>query len=248
MRSVLQTIEQMHQQMHAVSQEKVQSRKPVAEALRLIIEQIKDVRLQGRLGAVGIGPFKEHLDGTRFGPEFVNPYWYYLTMLKENPSIQFLSMPLHGDLHADNVQIESGGTPHLIDWGNAGIGHSALDYALLETSIWAHCLPFDFLLTEIKDVLNAIPSPGEIGAESVASQLNEDNPMTRCSTVVRRIRSQVGDFLDNPKDFQYALGLLACSIQQLQYEDANLRSMLVIGHHAALLLDETWGFLQHSHQ
>jgi len=214
----------------------------------LIVEQVKDQKLQARLGAVSIGPFKEYLDEVRFGVKLINPYWYFLTMMKENPSIKFFSMPLHGDLHADNIQVESNGTPHLIDWGNAGTGHSALDYGMLETSIWAHCLPLDFLLTEICDVLEHIPLPGQADHTGHVVDIGDGDPLVRCSALVQRIRNRVCDFLDEPRDFQYALGLFVCSVQQLQYEDANLRSMLVLGDSAARILDEVWGFLPPANQ
>lgn len=215
----------------------------VMEAVKVVAEQIKIDRLAHRLSVVGITGAEPHLV-SKFQIELIDPYWYFLKMREEKPGIKYYSQPLHGDLHTDNIQIDSDGVTHLIDW-NYDVGHSSLDYAFLETSVWAHCASHDFLIQDLDQVLTDLPFPGDAApAENNVGTL-DSKPLMRCKAVVRRIRTHATGALHEPKAFHYAIGLFVCAVQQLQYEDANLRAMLVLSHHAIAKLEEEWGYVVH---
>lgn len=134
--------------------------------------------------------------------------------------------------------------PHSIDWGNFGEGHSSLDYALLEASVWAHCASHDLLIEELEHAMREVPFPGEGGSLGV-NPLGVDggNPLSRCIAVARSIREHASTVLHDPKGFDYAIGLFFCAVQQLQYEDSNLRAMLVLANSAIERLDQEWGYI-----
>ena len=224
--------------------EKENREKPISEAFKIVLEQIKEERLQARLSTMRITGASPRLDTDRFGSDLFNPYWYLLELRKRNPSIECFLQPLHGDLHVDNIQVDSARKAHFIDWGNFGKGDSSLDYALLETSIWAHCLPQDFLLSEVLVGINGLPFPVEAQVNGDVNTSTHGDPMERCRLVILRIRLLAAEFLHEPKNFHYALGLFFCAVQRLQYDDANARAMLALAHTAIVRLEEDWGFIQ----
>jgi hypothetical protein len=220
---------------------KVETKKSVTEATKTCAEQIRIARLEARLQIIGISGSECYIQD-KFRLELLNPLWYLLKLQDKKPVIKYFDQPLHGDLHTENIQIDSDDVAHAIDWGNFSKGgHSSLDHALLETSVWAHCASHDLLIEELDRAMCEIPFPGELGSLEVDPSDDDANALTRCKLVVKRIREQASAVLYSPKPFDYAIGLFFCAVQQLQYEDANLRAMLLLANQAIRRLEEEWG-------
>ncbi|MCX6150081.1 MAG: hypothetical protein NTX22_06125 [Ignavibacteriales bacterium] len=140
----------------------------------------------------------------------------------------------------ENIQIDSGKVAHFIDWGNSSIAHSSLDYALLETSIWSSCLPFDYIMEDIYKKIRRSPySESEFRLDET---LDYNIPINRCFSITKYIRYLACDLLIEPKSFHYCIGLFFCCIQQLQYEDANLRALLILSDYSIKRLESEWGY------
>ena len=102
-------------------------------------------------------------------------------------------------------------------------------------------------MAELHRVLKSMPFPGEGIADEVYDDAgNDGNQLIRCIATSMRIRKCAEEVLHDPKDFHYALGLFICSVQQLQYEDANLRAMLALADCAINRLEADWGFIDES--
>lgn len=236
-------LKQLHRQMRNWNNEKNYVSKSFTEATKIVNEQINEQRLHDRLFQLGINPLKPFLDNKKFDKEIINPVWYYSELIKRNPIINYCEQPLHGDLHTENIQIDSGNIAHFIDWGNSGIGHDAIDYCALETSIWCHCLPNDYMMKDIDFILEEIPL-NQLEDKYNLEKINELIPILRCREVVKLLRNYAKEILDTPKSFHYALGLFTCAVQQIQYEDSNIRAILPLSNVAIRRLEEEWGFVQ----
>jgi hypothetical protein len=243
---ILQYLDHVNEEILARHDLKVEAKKSVNNATKVCGDQIKAVRLEARLQTIGISGRDSHIRD-KFRLELVNPYWYLLKLQNENPVIKYYDQPLHGDLHTENIQIDSRDIANQIDWGNFSTGgHSSLDHALLETSVWAHCASHDLLIEELDRSMREIPFPGEPGSLVVDPSSDDGSTLTRCKAVVRRIRDQASAVLYSPKPFDYAIGMFFCAVQQLQYEDANLRAMLLLANQAITRLEEEWGYIPES--
>lgn len=242
MERVLQYVDGVHREIVVRNGLNVETTKSVIEATKICGEQIKIARLEARFKIIGVSSRETHIEN-KFRLALVNPFWYLLKLQNERPPIRYYSQPLHGDLHTENIQIDSADVVHSIDWGNYGFGHSSLDYALLETSVWAHCASHDLLVEELDRAMREIPFPGELGSLDVDPLSDDGHPLTRCKAVAKRIRAHASTVLYDPKPFDYAIGLFFCAVQQLQYEDANLRAMLLLANQAIQRLEEEWGYI-----
>lgn len=144
-----------------------------------------------------------------------------------NDSFTHLEMTCHGDLHSDNVLLNSAGSQsYLIDFGLTGKYPIALDYAMLEASIRFKLLEKTISATYLQK--HDRPLFEDIFPISSCEEYKNDIEKVNHASLIIRTRFRTDfpkvDITDLRK--QYLACLLALSLRQVEYQDLNTRYIL----------------------
>lgn len=144
-----------------------------------------------------------------------------------NDSFTYLEMTCHGDLHADNILLNSSGSQsYLIDFGLTGKYPIALDYAMLEASIRFKLLEKTISATYLQK--NDKPMLDNFFPISTYEEYkNEIEKVNHASQIIRaRFRNDFPQAEIKDLRKQYLACLLALSLRQVDYQDLNTRYIL----------------------
>ncbi|RYZ93595.1 MAG: hypothetical protein EOP06_00060 [Proteobacteria bacterium] len=151
----------------------------------------------------------------------------------------FAEATSHGDLHSDNIQIDSAGQVHLIDFGMTGTFPLGFDHAVLECSILFKLLDQSIESKMFEDsILSRIDS-----FESVVEISDRDvEPSQKALKTCALIRSHFLETYKNDPELerfktQYLFCMLSICIRGLGFSDLNRRVLILTLEKLANLLE-----------
>jgi hypothetical protein len=189
---------------------------------RALDERFKGVQGRQRLQFRALGD----------APAFSNP----LALLHRQPFLRSTFVcPTHGDLHAQNILVDSDLHAWLIDFLRTGPGHILRDVALLDTAVRIQLLPAEQATLEERWLLERTlwTTPRFSDLARLPDALPSDNPaLQKAYTIARFLRAQIAQQIVLRSDdfseytiasFYYALNLIRFySLPMVQREHALL--------------------------
>lgn len=154
--------------------------------------------------------------------------WRSLTKLDHSPTVVYESI-IHGDLNCNNVLIDDGGNPWLIDFAHTGPGHYLRDLAKLEAEVKFLLMDPDGDRTriprwlELDRVLDDRWPFGYRPAPAVYSACR-DQHLSKAFAVLTSIRTVARDRMIGPKPpqiAQYRAALLHHTLRVIAYDDVS---------------------------
>jgi hypothetical protein len=154
--------------------------------------------------------------------------WRALTRLDHSPAVVYECI-IHGDLNSNNVLIDDGGKPWLIDFAHTGLGHYLRDLAKLEAEV-------KFLLMdpdggrpriarwlELDRVLDDRWPFGQKPTRAVYSACRDEH-LSKAFAVLTSVRTVARDRMIGPKPpqiAQYRAALLHHTLRVIAYDDVS---------------------------